>query len=170
MFVRLQRLLNSEKPDHIEAEAIDRAITEACELGEKACRKRRREYWSIELHEVKRELAIWCILKSWRRRGIKLDCLLKRSKELGIPISKDVSEKDTKETITELRQKLREIHKKSKKYREEMLTNLANFSEDIDDTKRAHYLRQMKKAERKNRVYSLLKFKRGKSLNSGGID
>ena len=50
-----------------------------------------------------------------------------------------------------------------------MLTNLENFSADIDDKKRTHYIRQMKKAERRNRVYSLLKFKRGKSIKDGGI-
>ena len=65
---------------------------------------------------------------------------------------------------------MKEIHKKSKEYRDEILTNLANFSAYIDDKKRAHYICQMKKAERRNRVYSLLKLKRVKSIKCGGIE
>ena len=74
------------------------------------------------------------------------DCLLKQAKEIGIQIKEDVPDKTVQEEITKLCQKLREIHKKSKDYREEMLTNLANFSADVDNAKRALYIRQMKKA------------------------
>ena len=51
-----------------------------------------------------------------------------------------------------------------------MLTNLANFAADIDDKQNAKVLRQMKRSERKARVYSLLKYQRKKNKYSGGID
>jgi hypothetical protein len=44
VYARLNRLLTSEEPDHIEAERIDRIMTEACELGEKKCKRRRPAY------------------------------------------------------------------------------------------------------------------------------
>ena len=51
-----------------------------------------------------------------------------------------------------------------------MLTNLANLAADVDDEKKAKILRQMKKAERKARVYNLLKFQRNNLLQAGGIN
>lgn len=65
---------------------------------------------------------------------------------------------------------MKEIHKKSKEYRDEILTNLEKFSLEIDNKKQANYICQMKKAKRRNRVYSLLKFKQGKSIKGGGIE
>ena len=43
-----------------------------------------------------------------------------------------------------------------------MLTNLANFAADINDKQKAKVLRQMKRSERKARVYSLLKYEKKK--------
>ena len=65
---------------------------------------------------------------------------------------------------------LKKIHKEAADLREEMLTNLANLAADIDDEKKAKILHQMKKAERKGRVYNLLKYQRNKLLQAGGID
>ena len=79
------------------AEAIYKALTKACRLGDDACWKQRRYYWSVELHEVKRALSIWCILKSWRRRKLDADCLLKRAKKIGINIEEDVPDKTVQE-------------------------------------------------------------------------
>ena len=93
IFVRLQRIISSPDLDMEEAEAIDRTLTKSCELGDDACRKRRRAYWSVELHEVKCALSIWCILKSWRRRKLDADCLLERTKEIGIHIEDDFPDK-----------------------------------------------------------------------------
>ena len=124
----------------------------------------------MKLHTTKRELSLWGILKSWRRQKINPECLIQRAAEIGITIEEDVSDEEINKNISDLCQQLKEIHKKSKEYRDEMLTNLANFSADIDDKKRAYYIRQMKKAERRNRVYSLLKFKQGKSIKGGVIE
>ena len=102
---------------------------------------------------------MWGILKSWRRRKIDPECLIQRAAEIGIIIEEDFIDDKIDKNILDLRQQLKEIHKKSKEYRDEMLTNLANFSADIDDKKQAHYIQQMKKAERRKRVNSLLLFK-----------
>ena len=118
----------------------------------------------MKLHTTKRELSVWGILKSWRRRKIDPECLILRAAEIGITIEEDVSDEEINKNILDLCQQLKEIHKKNKEYRDEILTNLANFSADIDDKKRAHYIQKMKKSERRNRLYSLLKFKRGKSI------
>ena len=59
IFNRMQRLLRSPLPDNIETEKIDTILTEACEIGEATCRRRRRYHWSIELNKIRRELSIW---------------------------------------------------------------------------------------------------------------
>lgn len=47
---RIRKLLTSADPDHKEAERLDREMTQACAHGEKQCRRRRLDYWSIEIH------------------------------------------------------------------------------------------------------------------------
>ena len=46
VFNRMQRLLRNPFPDNVEAEKLDDIITEACESGESACRRRKRYHWS----------------------------------------------------------------------------------------------------------------------------
>ena len=64
VFNRMQRLLRSPFSDNIKAEELDDVITEACKSGEAACCRRQRYHWSIDLHNIKRQLSIWCIFCS----------------------------------------------------------------------------------------------------------
>ena len=50
-----------------------------------------------------------------------------------------------------------------------MMHDNANYSEDVGDKDKAKQLRQQKKQERKNRVYTSLKFIRGKTIDGCGI-
>ena len=50
-----------------------------------------------------------------------------------------------------------------------MMHEMANYSEDVGDKDKAKRLRQQKKEERKNRVYTSLKFIRGKMIDGCGI-
>ena len=75
--------------------------------------------------------------KYWNH-GEDPECLIQRAAEIGITIEEDVSDEKINKNISDLCQQLKEIHKKSKEYRDEMLNNLENFSADIDDKKRAH--------------------------------
>ena len=78
IFLRIERLLRSHSPDHEEAEKINRTITEACKAGESICCRHKKSYLSIKLHKTKRELTIWCILQSWKRRKITLSPIINR--------------------------------------------------------------------------------------------
>ena len=67
IYVRAVELYDSDTPNHQKAEQIDRDITRATKFAENKCRRMRRDYWSIPIHTVRRELAIWNTLK-WRRK------------------------------------------------------------------------------------------------------
>jgi hypothetical protein len=58
VFERIQKLMESECPNNEEAERIDKDITQACAHGANECRRHPIHYWSVELHELKRELSI----------------------------------------------------------------------------------------------------------------
>jgi hypothetical protein len=47
---RISKLIKSDDPNHEEAEKLDREITRACQHGSNQCKKRRMDYWSIEIH------------------------------------------------------------------------------------------------------------------------
>ena len=48
-------------------------------------------------------------------------------------MEENVRDEEINKNISDLHQQLKEINKKSREYRDEILTNLANFSADIDD-------------------------------------
>ena len=87
VFERMRRLMRSDKPNFLELERIDRDITQACAHGENFCRKRRLDYWSVDLHVAKRDLSIWAIAKSRLRRKLSIESIVARAKSLGIKLN-----------------------------------------------------------------------------------
>ena len=162
VFNQMQRLLRNPFPDNVEAEKLDDIITEACESGESTCRRHKRYHWSIDLDNIKRQLSIWYIFRSLRRRELSTLSLTARATEIGVNISANTTQKTVTNNIDNLRKQLKEAHAEAASKREEMLTNLANFEADTDGKQKAKVLRQMKVLERKARVYSLLKHQRKK--------
>ena len=63
LYRRAADLFVSNTADHCRAEQVDRDITRATQYAENKCRKLRRDYWSIPLHVVCRELVVWNSLK-----------------------------------------------------------------------------------------------------------
>ena len=53
MFQQAQSLISSDTQNHDEAESIDKEITQSCLHGENQCRKRRSDWWHLELHQLK---------------------------------------------------------------------------------------------------------------------
>jgi len=50
VFNRITKLMSQDVPNHEEAERLDREMTQACAHGSNQCKKRKQDYWSIELH------------------------------------------------------------------------------------------------------------------------
>ena len=60
---RVDIFLKYKKINHKEAEKINKQIMAGCKNGEKNHHQRWCEYWTVEIHKIRRELVIWCTLK-----------------------------------------------------------------------------------------------------------
>merc|ERR1712078_500744 len=78
-----------EEPNHKLAEQLDQDITRATQHAENQCRRLRRDYWSIPLHTIRRELSIWNSFKCRRKKKLDNTALYKKASEIGITISDD---------------------------------------------------------------------------------
>jgi hypothetical protein len=54
VFHRIKKLMASDIHNHEEAERLDREMLQACAHGSNQCKKRKQDYWSIDLHTLKR--------------------------------------------------------------------------------------------------------------------
>ena len=107
----MRKLMNSDVPNFLELEKIDRVITQACAHGENCCRKQRLDYWSVDLHVAKRDLSIWAIAKSRLRRKLSIESIVARAKLLGIELDESTPRETIHANASHLRQEVRSIHK-----------------------------------------------------------
>ena len=121
------------------------------------------------MHVAKQDLSIWSIVKSRLRRKLSIDTIITRAKSLGIDIDKNTSKEIINANASRLNQEVHSIHKNSANKRDDMMHDNANYSEDVGDKDKAKRLRQQKKEESKNRVYTALKFIRGRMIDGCGI-
>ena len=170
VYERVHELMKSEHPNHEEAERIDREITQACQHGATECRRRPLQYWSVELHELKRDLSVYCQLRRRRKKGLSSTALIARTSTLGLGISKDMTNETIDTKIKNLRKYVIDIHKKSKEKRDAYLLEQANISEDADDKMKAKALRLMRLRERQGRAYSRFAYHRNGGGRGSGIN
>ena len=162
VFERVHALTTSSQPNFRELEKIDKLMTKACELGESKCTRKGKSYWSMDLHTTKRDLSIWCTMRSWLKRKLDTSVLIQRSREVDVDLE-GATEASALERIKELRSTLREIHQKSADKRQEMLLNQANFA-------KARYLSNIRRSEKQARAFSQLNYRRERANTSGGIN
>jgi hypothetical protein len=67
---KIKKLIMNDLPNHEEAEKLDKLMTQACEHASNNCKKRRSDYWNIEIHEKKRDISVWCQYKNRRVRKL----------------------------------------------------------------------------------------------------
>ena len=120
VFARVYELTKSPRPNFRELEKIDKIITKACKLGKSKCTQKGKSYWSMDLHTTKRDLSIWCTLRSWVKRKLDTSALIQCAQEVGVNLV-GATEEIALERIRDLRSKLRDIHKKSADKRQGML-------------------------------------------------
>jgi hypothetical protein len=81
---RIKKLIMKNLPNHEEAEKLDNLMTQACEHASNNCRKRRSDYWKIEIHEEKRDISVWCQYRNRRIRKLSSSALIHRASQLGL--------------------------------------------------------------------------------------
>jgi hypothetical protein len=125
-------MIDSEDPNHEEAETLDREIRRACEHGANQCKKGHLDYWSIEIHELKRNLSVWCQFRSRKKRKLPSTSLITRTKEIGMHLDESITIEEIDKQIEAIRKDVHKVHKESADRRDAMLFELANFTEDVE--------------------------------------
>jgi len=170
VFNRIKDLMESPRPNGAEAEAIDREITRACMHGESKCKRRCKSYWSVELHQTRRDLSIFCQLRSRRKRKLSCNSLLQRATEIGTTIDADITTAGIATRISELKAKVKSLHQQSAAKREAELLEKANIADDTCDAKKAKILRGLAKSGRRSRMYKDYQYISGKSQHKSGLN
>ena len=131
----------------------------------------RRDYWSIPLHIIRRELRIWSTVK-YRRKKKTVDnsALYQSASEIGIQISDSTTTEEINAAIFKLRQRIRELHEKAIEVRDQHLINLMNLAKELNDTERAAIIEAIRKQEERNRGYGILKYFRGRTIKSQAVN
>ena len=170
IFASARKLIDDGKRNDALAEQIDNEISRACKHGENKCRKRRPEYWCVELHEARRREAIWCQFQSRQKRKLNSTSLIDRAKSAGIELDPTMDKKELASKVAAVKYEVKMLRKESREKREEHLLDLANLSEDKDDKTTTKILREMAKQERISNTYRMFNYHRGKYKDSQGID
>ena len=101
------------------------------------------DYWDLSIHELKRNLSIWCQYLRQKRRNLSTAALTTRALTLGLVF--DITTEDKiMTTIKKLREEIKEHYKESATKRDAYLLEIANIAEDLDDHQKANALRNIK--------------------------
>ena len=169
VYERMKKLMASKEPNHEEAERLDREMTQACQHGENKCKKIRLDYWSVEIHTLKRKLSVWCQFKRRIIKKLPSAPLIARANSIGIKLQENNTMIEIDNEIQTTRAAVKKVHKKSAEMRDEWLLEAANIAEDEDKAKKAKLIRQKRKEEKKSRAFRRLKYERERIINGSGI-
>ena len=166
IFKRANSLIRPDNPDHSEAECIYKIITRSCLHSEKEYRKRRSDWWHIQLDCLNVDKSVLCQYRSCLQRKLSVSCLLKWAGELNIPIpSSDHLSKE----ITALSNAIASMCTESQKSRQAFLLQQVNVSKDILQQKKTNIIRQILKTEEHMEAYKILKVVQGKVQQTNSI-
>ena len=157
-------------PDITTAESIDREITRACQHVENRCKKRRREYWDIDLHFKDLELEVLRQFKSRRRRKLDSTALITRAMQLGILLDKKMHMSTLNLKISRLKHLVAVERKKGFDRRNTSSLINANLKEDLGLTQTTTAIRNIRIFEHKNEVYQYFRVLKNQHNSKRGID
>jgi hypothetical protein len=127
----IKKLLMNDLPNHEEAEKLDKLMTQACEhASNSCCKKRRSDYWNIEIYKKKRDLSVWCQYRNRRIRKLLSSALIHRVSQLGLGMMEGMPMEEIISHVEILRARVKELHKNSDNRRDESLLETANMAED----------------------------------------
>ena len=145
---RMAKLMSDDQPNHKEAEAIDRELTRAGLHGESKCRKRRRDYWDLNIHVIKTKLSLWSQLKRRRKRHLFTHVLCARARSLGVEMD-NTSNEEVEQIIQSLIVEMKKHFKEETERRDEFMLNQANLAAEAGEEEKANVTRNIRTCERK---------------------
>jgi hypothetical protein len=170
LFTNLSTLIQSGHRDDNAIEIFDQLIGAAGAHAEKQCKKKRRPWWSQELHEHRQWMSMLRRMESGFTNGFNLtQAVTARMQEHGFV-------QDVPQTIYECRAKIRdatstlhEILTKARSHRETEQTARAELYDESGRKSQARIQTEMKHKERAAAMFRTFKAIRGQTTDSRGI-
>eukprot|EP00980_Cylindrotheca_fusiformis_P017822 scaffold5640_cov132-Cylindrotheca_fusiformis.AAC.1 len=167
-FPRLEELSKQETPDFVMAELLDSCWVEASFYAAKKCKKRRREWWSIPLHQALEEKALLqshlTSLRTGHDLSLSIDTRIKKYNLPAIHFPDTLD--DTKAALRSVQARIRQIRQQSKSVREQSLIDQVRDSAYRGKKSDAEILEMMKKKEALAERWRRMGFLQGKRRTS----
>ena len=110
----LKSLLKSDHHDHHLFEIIDREIIRVCQHAEdNTYSKHRLTYWTVDLHQAKLKLSVWCQIQSRLCKKLSITTIVKRPQHWDIIDSFSCTPDVVEEAIATLKKEIKAIHNTS---------------------------------------------------------
>jgi hypothetical protein len=170
-FALLKTLTALEAPDPILAEQVDQLLTSASLSAANKCRRKRRDWWSVPLHQaLERKSLVESMISGFCNHKDMTSVVTQRLRELDIEMELPTSLVVAKDMLRELRRVIKVIRSESFSYREkDALTRLSTQSRlgNYDEAKFTKaILAKEKQAQRWARIGRMKGTKRGKGISS----
>eukprot|EP00980_Cylindrotheca_fusiformis_P027514 scaffold20799_cov73-Cylindrotheca_fusiformis.AAC.3 len=168
-FPRLQTLCDSDEPDHHLAEKLDACWVHASLTAAKHCKKRRREWWSIPLHQALEEKSLLQTHLTGLRMGHDFSQIIERRlQEFNLPdlvLPDTISE--TNAALKQVQLRIKQIRANSKSVREQSLIEQAREIRYMQKKSDAEILEILKKKELQQAArWQKIGFLQGKNRSS----
>lgn len=169
-FEKMERLKQNDQLDIASIEKIDQIISQAAFSGEKTIRRRRKPWWSVEMHHTRYSLNIINKAISQVKKGkynqIRLQLQLDQHQcDVELPSSL----KELLELRQTKRQQIREITKQSRERRDEFLQDHATNTGSQGQDKKAKIIKAIQHTERVNKAFKTMAHIR-KPVQQNGIN
>ena len=140
---RIDNLMEKEYSNHTEAEKIDKQMTAGCTHGENKCHRRRREYWTVEIHKIRRELVIWCTFKYRKKRKLENTPLINRAQTIGIPITKEMEMIEIEAAILKIWTRIKVLHADARELRDQHLLDCLHIARELSQEQKASIIQHV---------------------------
>jgi hypothetical protein len=170
-FALMTRLSALEAPDSILAERVDHLLTAASLHAASKCRRKRRDWWSVPLHQaLERKSLVESMISGFRTNQDIRPTVTQRLQDLDIEMEIPSSLATAKQMLRELRSTIKVIRSKSFSYREkDALTRLSACSR-LGHSDEAKFMKAIlekeKQAQRWARIGRMKGTQRGKGISS----
>ena len=132
-------------------------------MAENQCRKRRTDDWTMQVEELRLNLAVLCQIQYKLKKNLPITHLMEQATAADIVIPQPT---EISKTINRLKSKLKEYRKESPSIREQFMKSQAALHDAKGDNKSARKVRAILRAENKLKAYKIYKNMAGKTIQT----
>lgn len=167
-FGRLRQLGDLVTPDHTLSEQLDRLLTDASLHAEKKCRRKRRGWWSVPLHqELEKKSLIEVMMSGFRNHQDCGQSVRQRLQDLDIAMPIPASMVSAKLMWRDVRTRIKAIRSKSFSYREKDVLLRLSDSARKGQVDEAQLLKVILAKEKQAQRWARISRMKGTTLSKG---